>query len=87
VGDDHISNHFLANDLVVCQTFNVAEGTYYDVSNKFYWRRIISKGRETIDDVDYHYILLSGSDCDENSGIPEEGDKIVTLGNTTTADR
>ena len=87
VGDEKISNQFVANDQVVCQTFNVAEGVSYNVSNTFYWRKVMSKGTETIDGQDYHYILLSGTDCAEDSGIPQEGDKVVTLGNRNTTDR
>lgn len=86
-GDEKISNQFVADDQVVCQTFNVAEGTSYNVSNTFYWRKVISTGTETIDEQDYHYILLSGTDCSEGSGIPQEGDKVVTLGNRNTTDR
>ena len=87
IGDEKITNQFLANDQVVCQTFNVAEGTSYNVSNTFYWRLVMSKGRETIDGIDYHYVLLSGTDCAESSGIPQQGDKIVTLGNRNTTSR
>ena len=87
MGEEKITNQFAANDQVVCQTFNVAEGVSYNVSNTFYWRLVMSRGRETIDGTDYHYVLLSGSDCEENSGIPKEGDKIVTLGNRNTSDR
>ena len=82
-----ISNNFAANDLVVCQTFNGAEGTSYDVSNKFYWRCATSCGSEIVNNEEYHYVILSGSDCAEGSGIPEEGDNIVALGNKNTKAR
>lgn len=72
---------------MVCQTFNATEGTSYDVSNTFYWRKVNSKGTEKINDEDYHYIILSGSDCAEGSGVPSSGDKIVTLGNKNTTTR
>ena len=36
---------------------------------------------------EYHYVILSGSDCAEGSGIPEEGDNIVALGNKNTKAR
>ena len=87
IGEERISNQFALNDLVVCQTFNVAEGTSYNTSNKFYWRKVVSKGSEVLNGVDYHYVVLSGTDCDENSSIPEAGDMIVTLGNKTNTDR
>lgn len=87
IGDEKISNQFVASDLVVCQTFNVAEGTTYNASNKFYWRRITSRGKETVEGTDYHYIILSGTDCAEGSGVPEEGDKVVTLGNALSSNK
>lgn len=65
----------------------MAEGTSYNVSNTFYWRLLISRGRETINGIDYHYIILSGTDCAEDSGEPQEGDRVVALGNRTVADR
>ena len=85
--DDRVSNQFAPNDQVVCQTFNVAEGTSYDVSNTFYWRLLTSRGKETIDNVEYHYIILSGTDCAEGSGEPKVGDRVVALGNRNTKDR
>ena len=87
VNDHQISNNFAANDQVVCQTFNATTGQSYDVSNTFYWRLVMSRGRETIDGVDYHYIQLSGTDCAENSGEPKAGDMIAQLGNRNTKDR
>lgn len=81
VGDDKISNQFAANDQVVCQTFNVAEGTSYNISNTFYWRLLNSRGRENINGIDYHYIILSGTDCAKGSAEPKEGDRVVALGN------
>ena len=87
VGNDRVSNQFAPNDQVVCQTFNVAEGTSYDVSNTFYWRLLTSRGKETVDNVEYHYIILSGTDCADGSGEPKVGDKVVALGNRNTKDR
>ncbi len=37
-----IHNNFIAGDQAICQTFNVATGTSYDVSNKYYWRLVTS---------------------------------------------
>lgn len=87
IGLDRVSNQFAPNDQVVCQTFNVAEGTSYDVSNTFYWRLLTSRGKETVDGVEYHYIILSGTDCAEGSSEPKVGDNVVTLGNRNTKDR
>ena len=45
-------------------------------------------GSEVIDGIDYHYIVLSGSDKDSDSnGVPEEGDKVALLGNRSDTSR
>lgn len=36
-GDKQITNNFVVGDQVICQTFNAATGTSYNVSNKYYW--------------------------------------------------
>ena len=73
--DEQISNKFITNDQVICQTFNVATGTSYNVSNKYYWRLVVGKGKTTavFDGVDteYHYIDLSNTTKD-GSSIPEK---------------
>ena len=68
-----VVNQFLANDLVVCQTFNLKTGSTY------YWRKCIEAGT----DEDYNYIILSNTDKDSKSNSnPSVGDEIVQLGNT-----
>ena len=87
-GGKKIDNQFEIEDQVVCQTFNAAEGTSYNASNKFYWCLVSGKGSEVIDGIDYHYIVLSGSDKDSDSnGVPEEGDKVALLGNRSDTSR
>lgn len=75
---------FVVNDFVLCQTFDID-------NSKFYWRKVIETGKETItiSDVatEYDYIDLSGTDCDEGSDIPEIGDKIAQLGNSSDTTR
>ena len=51
-----IYNNFEVNDQVVCQTFNAATGTSYNVSNKFYWTLVYETGTTTVDNVSYHYV-------------------------------
>lgn len=83
-----IDNQFEVDDQVVCQTFNAAEGTNFNTSNKFYWRLVIAKGTEKLSGIDYHYIILSDSDKDGNSnGVPTEGDKVALLGNRNDTSR
>lgn len=93
-GDKKIYQSFEPNDQVVCQTFNAAEGTSYNVSNKFYWRLCTSAStsieQTEIDGTltDCHWIVLSNTDKDTYSiSVPEKGDEIVMLGNRTDATR
>ena len=83
-----IYNNFEVNDQVVCQTFNAATGTSYNVSNKFYWTLVYETGTTTVDNVSYHYIKLHYADRDPKSnGVPQAGDEIVLLGNRNDATR
>ena len=85
-----VENEFILNDQVRCQTFNVQEGTNYNVSNKYYWRLVVDTGVNTItldgEQVECNYIDLSDTDKDGTS-IPEIGDEIVQLGNRTDTSR
>ena len=83
-----IYNNFEVNDQVVCQTFNAATGTSYNVSNKFYWTLVYETGTTTVDNISYHYIKLHYADKDPKSnGVPAPGDEIVLLGNRNDASR
>ena len=83
-----IYNNFEVNDQVVCQTFNAATGTSYNVSNKYYWSLVYETGTTTVDNVSYHYVKLHYSDRDPKSnGVPQAGDEIVLLGNRNDASR
>ena len=93
-GDKKIYQTFEANDQIVCQTFNAATGTSYNVSNKFYWRlctQVSSAVEQTEIDgqtVDCHWVILSDTDKDTYSiSVPEKGDEIVMLGNRTDSTR
>jgi hypothetical protein len=82
-----IANNFVTNDQVICQTFNVATGTSYNVSNKYYWRLCMGTGRTTIvldgEETECHYIDLSDTVRDGRS-VPEAGDNIAQLGYVAT---
>lgn len=83
-----IYNNFKVNDQVVCQTFNAATGTSYNVSNKYYWTLVYETGTTTVDNISYHYIKLHYADRDPKSnGVPAAGDEIVLLGNRNDASR
>ena len=69
---DEIFNQFAINDLAICQTYN-------SWGSRYYWRKVVGIGND--------YIDLSKTLCDEDSGIPMSGDKIIQLGNTEDATR
>ena len=86
-----IYNCFEVNDQVVCQTFDAATGTSYNVSNQWYWRLVTATGSTTTtingQSRDVHYFDLSSSDCDRYSMTPKVGDNCVQLGNRTDTTR
>lgn len=79
-GDEEITNPFVVNDLVRCQTFNIKEGTTANAKNKYYWRRVMRVGTDYID-----ILALSGGDYGDSQ--PEVGDELVQMGNTTDVAR
>lgn len=77
-----VSNAWRKNDMALCLTFKgEGAGTFADVRNRYYWRRVTNVGTTTIDNVSYHYIMLSKTDG-EGSTVPAAGDHIVQLGYT-----
>lgn len=89
-GKKQIYQEFENNDQIICQTFNAAVGTSYDVSNTYYWRLCVgvSQSTVTIDGDDFFYVDLSKTDKDKFSvSIPRSGDNIVQLGNRTKEER
>ena len=79
-GDEEITNPFVVNDLVRCQTFNIKEGTTANAKNKYYWRRVVRVGTDYID-----ILALSGDNYGDSQ--PEVGDELVQMGNTTDVAR
>jgi hypothetical protein len=66
IDGDEIFNQFVVGDQAICQTYNAW-------GSKYYWRLVTGIGED--------YIDLSKTECDEDSGIPSAGDKIIQLGN------
>ena len=81
--DGHkIYNEFELDDLARCQTFNLSpEGADDLIGNHYYWRKVIEVGE--------NFIVLSKKEFeyDDNSDIPQVGDNICQLGNTTNTKR
>ena len=89
-GKKQIYQEFENDDQIICQTFNAAVGTSYDVSNTYYWRLCVgvSDSTVTIGDEDFFYVDLSKTDKDKFSvSTPRSGDNIVQLGNRTKEER
>lgn len=84
-GEKSISNMWKVNDQAICQTFNAATGTSYNVSNKYYWSLVTAVGTESINGTDYHYLDLSRTTVDGTLN-PEVGDEIAMLGYRGTDD-
>lgn len=78
-GDAAVDNLFKIGDFVHSQTFNIEAGIYEGVSNHYWWRLVVGKGKD--------YIDLSSVDMDEGSDEPAVGDVIVQLGNIDDVDR
>lgn len=78
-GERTIYNEFDIDDLAQCREFNVKTGVSKQVSNQYYWRRVVGLGED--------YIDLSITDCDNGSTEPKAGDEIVTVGNKTKPER
>lgn len=89
-GKKQIYQEFEKDDQIICQTFNAAVGTSYDVSNTYYWRLCVgvSDSTITIGDEDFFYVDLSKTDKDKYSvSSPKKGDNIVQLGNRSKEER
>lgn len=74
-----IYNTFEVGDQAYCETFNLDKQANGKVGNHFFWRLVTEVGS--------NYIVLSKSDCAEQSDAPLAGDEIVLLGNRTNAER
>lgn len=90
-GTTATTNMWQVYDQARCETFNVEEGVYSDVENKYYWRLVTAvssssqclyddDGNELYDGQKFHYIILSASVCDDGSDEPSAGDSICCFG-------
>ena len=61
-GSTRTMNDWRIGDQARCQTFNIMEGAYQNVSNRYYWRLVVNRGEETLEDGKlYHFIDLSNT--------------------------
>lgn len=85
-----VGNMFAVNDLVVCQTFNAAYDSEFNVNNRYYWRKVLAVSNTPHEEGGkyYHWITLSATDCDvKSNAFPQAEDEICQLGNTTDTSR
>ena len=79
-----VSNSWRTGDMALCLTFKAeGAGTFADVQNRYYWRKVTVASDETISGVTYHVIRLSKVSGEyDGSTVPEAGDNLVQLGYT-----
>lgn len=99
-GTTATQNLWKVNDLALCETFDIAEGTTTSAGNKRYWRKVIavSSENEQITDDDGNILfggekfgwvdlsMVSGQ-YEADSDEPAAGDTICCMGNTTDTSR
>lgn len=78
-GTTATTNLWEVDDQARCQIFNIKAGVYQGVTNRNYWRRVITKGED--------YIDLSKTDCEQGSDVPQVDDTLVQFGNRTKPER
>lgn len=79
-----VDNSWRVGDLALCLTFKAeGAGTFANVRNRYYWRKVLDVGTQTVSNVSYYYIRLSRSSGEyEGSTVPAAGDNIIQLGYT-----
>ena len=96
-GTTQTMNWWTVGMMALCQTFNVQDGTNTDqAANHYYWRLVIGKGQETLEDGKlYDYILLSNKKTFTGSDaiVPvytdkcwaEENSRVIIFGSVAVA--
>ena len=74
-----INNEFTVGTLALAQEFNIKEGTFHNVSNRYYWREVTGVGSD--------YIDLSKTNANKDSDVPAAGDDIIGFGHLTDITR
>ena len=77
-GEETINNEWKVGDQAICNKYNITKLHHY-------WRLVTAVSASPING--YHYVILSATDCDDFSNVPQAGDEIVCLGNRNDVDR
>ena len=81
-GEKRIMNDWHIGDQAMCKTFNLTSQTSHGEANRYYWRLVVNKGEETINDKLYHYIDLS--DIRGSFTLTINGDNYTCVGCDTS---
>ena len=90
-----VTNEWAVGDLAICQSFNVGSGTHENVSNKYYWRKVVGGSWTarlyTWDNARKYYCIdlskATGEYDPDSNAAPAVGDSLVQLGNVSDYDR
>lgn len=90
-----VTNEWAVGDLAICQSFNVGSGTHENVSNKYYWRKVVGGSwtarSYTWDNARKYYCIdlskATGEYDPDSNAVPAVGDSLVQLGNVSDYDR
>lgn len=92
-GQKSITNMWMEGDQAICMTDNLAAGTTYNASNRFWWVLVTDAGATTVDGTRYNYITVN---FDRSAGagavsagtpadiVPQVGDNVAMLGSRAT---
>ena len=87
-GTTSTMNNWRVGDQAKCSTNNIQEGIYENVSNRYYWRLVVARGTETLEDNKlYHYVDLSNTNANTHGSlsiIGEDGNTHSCVGYDTT---
>lgn len=87
-GETQTDQTFHAGDMVMCKTFNINEGAYKDVANRYYWRTVTDASTSPVENggKKYHWIDLSLTEtCKIVKDTADDGTKTY-YDKTVTAD-
>lgn len=92
-GQKSITNMWMAGDQAICMTDNLAAGTTYNASNRFWWVLVTDAGATTVDNVRYNYITVNFDRSANANAVsagtpadiaPQVGDNVAMLGSRAT---
>lgn len=86
-GTMRTQNGWCVGDQAKCQTFNIKEGVYDDVSNRYYWR-VVTKAVDKTQTEEAYVVLSDDAAYKDPMGTdaPRAGDVIVLCGHNATWD-